>query len=76
MLMYPTGISSQSPEEESEHPIEFQLIGSLEAKGCRGLLKMDEAALEENQVSNCDFTAPSPPKAASSQTCARRDLDA
>ena len=97
LFLHPTGTPSQSSEEQSEQPTEFQLIQSLEAKGCRGLLKTNGkevleadgrvprpcpsdlaalAVLEQSQVSDCEFAAPSLPKVASSQTCSGRNLDA
>ena len=40
MLLHPTRTPSGSSKEQSEQPIESQLIRSLEAKGCTGRLKM------------------------------------
>ena len=41
LLLHPTGIPSRSSEEQSEQPMESQLIWSLEAKDCRRCLKTD-----------------------------------
>ena len=46
MLLQPTGTLSGSSEKRSEQPTESQLIGSLEAKVCRGCFKTGSKVLE------------------------------